>query len=274
MAISRFKTSTVAQGLPKYTEFWDQSAVIITPPPVSGYTFWLNADDASKFTYSSSNVVSAWADGSTSANNATQATVANQPTRESSVLNGKAVVRFNSTKLLKTGTRFGGQAQTTFMVINTASGIDNATTGAGSPLYSSLDQVTNLIAGGIGFGSWTGGYSNERINWSVQTSGNSTNGVAYTSANISSGGHTLVFVTGSSGSGRDILLDNSSLSLTAVNSWTTTNYTGNYDCIGNTNSATDGFKGDIAELIFYPSQLSSGDITSVNNYLKAKWGTP
>lgn len=30
MAISRFKTSTVAQGLPKYTEFWDQTSV---PPP-------------------------------------------------------------------------------------------------------------------------------------------------------------------------------------------------------------------------------------------------
>lgn len=28
MAISRFKTSTLAQGLPKYTELWDQSTVI------------------------------------------------------------------------------------------------------------------------------------------------------------------------------------------------------------------------------------------------------
>jgi hypothetical protein len=243
-------------------------------PPVAGYSFWLDADDASTFTFSSSNVVSVWADKSGNANNATQSTVATQPTRESSVLNGKAVVRFNTTKLLKTGTQFGGQTQTVFMVINTASGIDSGTTGAGSPLYSSLGQVTNLVAGGMAFGNWTGGYSNERINWTVQTSGNATNGIAYTTANISSGGHTLVFVTGSSGSGRDILLDNSSLSLTAVSSWTTTNYPGNYDCIGNTDSATDGFKGDIAELIFYPSQLSSGDITSVNNYLKTKWGTP
>jgi hypothetical protein len=243
-------------------------------PPVSGYSFWLDASDASSFTFSSSNVVSAWADKSGNANNAIQNTVVTQPTRESSVLNGKAVVRFTATKLLKTGTRFGGQAQTTFMVINTASGIDNGSTGSGSPLYSSLGQVTNLIAGGMAFGNWTGGYANERINWGVQTSGNATNGVAYTTANISSGGHTLVFVTGSSGSGRDIKLDNSSLSLTAVNNWTTSNYPGNYDCIGNTDSATDGFKGDIAEMIFYPSQLSSGDITSVNDYLKAKWGTP
>jgi hypothetical protein len=28
MAISRFKTSTLAQGLPKYTEIWDQSTII------------------------------------------------------------------------------------------------------------------------------------------------------------------------------------------------------------------------------------------------------
>ena len=268
MPITSFKSGTKSRSM------LVGNTAYSLPPPISGYSFWLDASDANSFTFSSGNVVSAWNDKSGNANNAIQATVVNQPTRESSVLNGKAVVRFSATKLLKTGTRFGGQAQTTFMVINTASGIDNGTTGAGSPLYSSLEQPTNLIAGGMAFGGWTGGYANERINWGVQTAGNATNGVAYTSANISSGGHTLVFVTGSSGSGRDIKLDNSSLSLTAVNSWTGSNYPGNYDCIGNTNSATDGFRGDIAELLFYPSQLSSGDITSVNDYLKAKWGTP
>lgn len=30
MAISRFKTSTLAQGLPKYTEIWDQTSVVYT----------------------------------------------------------------------------------------------------------------------------------------------------------------------------------------------------------------------------------------------------
>ena len=49
MAISRFKTSTLAQGLPKYTELWDQATVYGIPttnlvakyetPPSSGSTW-------------------------------------------------------------------------------------------------------------------------------------------------------------------------------------------------------------------------------------------
>lgn len=49
MAISRFKTSTLAQGLPKYTEIWDQTTVYGVPangliakyetPPSSGSTW-------------------------------------------------------------------------------------------------------------------------------------------------------------------------------------------------------------------------------------------
>lgn len=69
MAISRFKTSTLAQGLPKYQDFWDQSTVYGIPtsglvakyetPPSSGST-WVDTVGSynlalSGTTYSSSN---------------------------------------------------------------------------------------------------------------------------------------------------------------------------------------------------------------------------
>lgn len=52
MAISRFATSTLKQGLPKYTEFWDQSTVILNPAFESIATTTLSSS-ASTVTFSS-----------------------------------------------------------------------------------------------------------------------------------------------------------------------------------------------------------------------------
>ena len=65
--------------------------------PVAGYSVWLDASDASTFTYSSGSVVSQWSDKSGNSNNATMATVSAQPSRVTSVLNGLPVVRFDGT---------------------------------------------------------------------------------------------------------------------------------------------------------------------------------
>jgi hypothetical protein len=48
MAISRFKTSTVAQGLPKYQDVWDQTTVIYQPV-TSGLTMNLDAGNTSSY---------------------------------------------------------------------------------------------------------------------------------------------------------------------------------------------------------------------------------
>jgi len=49
-------------------------------PPVSGYTLWLDAADASVFTYSSGTIVSQWTDKSGNNYNFTQATLSFQLT--------------------------------------------------------------------------------------------------------------------------------------------------------------------------------------------------
>jgi hypothetical protein len=58
--------------------------VFVNPASISNLYLWLDADDASTFTYSSGTVVSQWNDKSANGYNATQATVANQPSRVTS----------------------------------------------------------------------------------------------------------------------------------------------------------------------------------------------
>ena len=255
------------------------SAITLSTIPVSGYTFWLDANDASSFTFSSSNVVSQWADKSGNGNHATQATVGNQPTRESSVLNSKAGVRFtgNADKALGMATKIGAEGtQTFFLVLNTASGWTNST-GGNTPFFSSNAMSNSVPNGGVTIGSWTGAWANERVGWYAQTGGNQSFGIAQNSANVSSGGHIFSFNTTPSTNTRAIRMDNSEQSVVSSGNWSGSGTRpGNYDCIGNyiVTSGGSAFIGDICEVILYDTDLSDSDITSVYNYLKAKWGTP
>jgi hypothetical protein len=244
--------------------------------PVAGYSFWLDANDATAFTYSSSNIVSQWDDNGGS-NNATQGTVAKQPTRETGVLNGKAVVRFSggATKALNLGTKIATGAYTLFIVINRSTAITAAT--GGSNLFYSTQADASPPNSGINVGNWTGNLTNERLSW-LGTNGAQNFGVGYTTADISSGGHIFSFDKDSS-TGRAIRIDNTSVALDNTSTggnFTSTIYSGNYNIIGNFLPVDQNyaFVGDIAEILLYNSQLSSGDIDLNYDYLKAKWGTP
>lgn len=92
MAISRFKTSSVAQGLPKYQKLWDQTSGLTVRTNLG---LWLDASDPETFSYSSSNVISQWNDKSGNGRHAIQPTTASQPTRVSNVMNGLPAVRFD-----------------------------------------------------------------------------------------------------------------------------------------------------------------------------------
>ncbi len=66
-----------------------------TPTGTSNCMLWLDADDSTKFTLTGSNNVATWGDKSANAYDYTQATDAQKPSRQTAVLNGRAVVRFN-----------------------------------------------------------------------------------------------------------------------------------------------------------------------------------
>jgi hypothetical protein len=231
------------------------------PAPVGTPYQWLDADDATTFTYSSGVVISQWSDKSGNARNATQAVVANQPTRQTNVVNGKAVVRFDATNDALSYTQYSLSNRTIFMVFRNAAQLNSGTS-------------VDLIQGGatfpiqvFGFGAQTGGVSGEVATWLGVTTGGSTINGYYNTSNIAAGAHQLNWTTDSS---RNFAakLDKSSLSTTAIGGgFSATTYPGYSGGMG---GAPTGI--DICEFIVYDTVLSGTDITANEDYLATKWG--
>jgi hypothetical protein len=254
MAISRFKTSTLAQGLPKYTEIWDQATFAL---PVAGSSLWLDASDATTFTYSSGTVVSQWNDKSGNGRNFTQATVANQPTRNTNIQNGRAGVIGTTNDVLSTSYNWVNSAFTVFLVVKPSStsgfmGWMGAHTGTGCPAL---------------------GTSNSAGEYSLFRTGVSTN----PSNLIATLSNADIAVWKSSG------VSGGTVSATIYKNGTQSNTNPGYSSSGTGTIATlfasstgldDPCTGYLFEVIVYPSQLSDSDRNRVEAYLKAKWGTP
>jgi hypothetical protein len=236
-------------------------AISATPAPVGTPYQWFDADDATTFTYSSGVVVSQWADKSGNSRNASQATVANQPTRQTNVVNGKAVVRFDATNDQLTYTEYSLSNRTIFMVFRNAAQLNSGTN-------------VDLINGGttfpwqiFGFGSQSGGIANEVATWLGVSSGGSTIQGYYSTANIAAGNHQLNWTTNSSYAFA-AKLDKSNLSTTAhAGGFSATTYPGNS---GGFSGAATGI--DLCEYIVYDTVLSGTDITANEDYLATKWG--
>jgi hypothetical protein len=235
-------------------------APAVPTSPVAGYVQWFDANDASTFTYSSGAVVSAWADKSGNSRNATQATVANQPSRVSSVINGKAVVRFDSTNDVLGWTAYAMTAQTWFFVFRNPSEITTATS-------NSLLSSNTFLFNALNLGDTTGAIANERITWiGVSTGGTYIQGIAQNTTNIPAGNHQLN-VSMTSGYGGSMNFDKVAVSTANVNGgFAARSYPQYSEFLGNASGL------DIAEVIAYDTALSAGDIATNESYLASKWG--
>ena len=113
--------------------------------PVAGSSLWLDADDATTFTYSSGSVVSQWNDKSGNSRNFSQSTVGNQPSRATNIQNGKAAVQFGSggTKWLSK-TAFGWAASnfTVFLVTKATSSGNYQNIFASDTIYGTSLAIT------------------------------------------------------------------------------------------------------------------------------------
>ena len=243
-------------------------------PPITGYKLWLDASIASSIT-SSGGAVSQWNDQSGNGYNFVQATGANQPITNSRTLNGKNTIDFDGTNDFMSNAT---NANWTFM---------NNTGGSSTFIVGYRDAPS----GEVGLLDTSGGGSATR---GMLISSLATTRVVYWAVYAATGGAPVCRVNDGA------MTDNAGFYLTILsdpNNGTAANrgyvaigsaaYTqGNTDTqtpsasapttgmfMGAESSGAGAFwNGTIAEVIIYPTKLSTGDATTVKTYLAAKWG--
>lgn len=206
-----------------------------TPNQITGLNFWLKADAGIT---QSVNKVSAWADQSASANNATQATGANQPTYVANALNGQPVVRFTGAPV-KMGFN-AVTAQTVFVVYK-----DNGTS----------DDYADILGNHAGTGDLAGDTA--------------------ASGKLISATYAPAKVTGGQGYVDGTPTAPTSMARAAsyhIYSFVPTSTVSFANIANNQDQANRFMKGDYAEIISYSGALSATDRSSVEVYLGAKYG--
>ena len=210
---------------------------------------WLRADTL--YSVGNGNLVSTWTDISGNNNNATQAGT-NRPTWFSNIINAQPVVRFDGvndyfTSVFTTASQ-NSTIFTVFSANHTGSSTPdgplwqyNAASGTSGffPLYSNGNQYVSTTAGG----------------WLTKATAFSQNVWSTT---------TVLYNTGITELWKDGTLNHSA----ATNSITL----GAFSIGRRTVSATNYFKGDIAEIIYYNVPLNTAERIIVTNYLGAKYG--
>lgn len=218
---------------------WPPSSVLPTPP-VPGPVLWLRGDDAPNS--SGGLAVPLWKDVSGNGNDATQATVASQPTGISNQINGHAAVVFdgvNDFLDLQTPLAFSG-GETIFSVCNPVSG-------SAGPLFGSASGGINYIL--LFFTDGNLYVSNDvgvQVSWPFSNYG------SYSIFSLTSNGSSLtLYINGVSQGSRTI----SGLDLISR--------------IGS--SGTLFFNGKNPENLIYLSDLSDSDRQTVQAYLGTKY---
>lgn len=222
----------------------------ITPIPltISGLQLWLDGNDPAGNNNNPSNgtAISAWVDKSGLKRNATQASGTLQPAYYSNVQAGKGVIRFDGSNDTLATAAFSSVIAipyTQFVVLKTT-------------VYKSfnvaLNDVTTLSSMGV-HGDSSKMYL---FNGAVANVG-----ITNTSFNL--------LYTKWNGTSTDISVNGGATS--TVNPGTTrTSLSGLR--IGANTDLSNAFAGDIAEIIIYNRTLTASEISTVNNYLKNKWG--
>jgi hypothetical protein len=221
----------------------DQWAAATTPagPPVAGYVAWY---DASQITGQADNTtLSSWPDLSGNGNNLSTTTPATYySSTAGKPVNGKPAVWFN-TSSYSLGAFSRAQPYTLAYVVkaDTTSGTRILlNSNAGNTTFSNTG--TWRFYGGVSLDS---GVSLDTATHAVFAVANGASSTIQVDATA---------VTGNAGGG-------------GIGG--ATNYVGSNNSVGG-----NPWSGAICEIFIYPSALSAGNITSLRNYFRSKWGTP
>jgi hypothetical protein len=229
--------------------------------PLVGMSLWLDASDASTFSFSSGTRVSEWRDKSGNAYHFAQATGANQPDRVDTQ-NGLSAVRMriSTATYYLTNTSSWNWSTSPFTVLAVARfNIGPYTALLGRKVTTALQMGTNAAD--------PNAISISRIGQATASSNltqatNTTSQITYKSAGISSG--TVVVQAYQNKTAASSTITLSSLG-TGTENWIGASDTGTIaDHFGN-----NGF---LCEMLVYPFQLDNTQRTSVETYLMTKWG--
>jgi len=254
-------TSYVDAGLAVGTYDWEVfGRVPASTPPIAGYTAWYDASDTSSIT-ASGVAVSQWNDKSGNGYHLTQGTGSNQPTTGTRTINSLNAIDFDGTADYLSNTSFAFNVNTMTWLAVFLSDAKNANN----------PRVTTFT---------TTSTTNDYDNTSSAIVMSHTNADAF-ETDYNSNSYTTAPTTGSAVQftvKRNGAAWNHWKNGTAGGSMSsvTTNFNPGVLWVGATYAGGVGgwWDGLIAEIVMYPTALSDGDRVSVQDYLKAKWGTP
>jgi hypothetical protein len=226
------------------------------PTDIAGLVAWYDASDLATIT-EASGAVSQWDDKSGNGYHLTQGTGANQPITGTRTQNSLNAIDFDGSDWLeKTGiSSIGGNAHTWFVVLH----FDTIAGGGNNGFFSLRTTGSN---------DWNNPTSirhcaiaDTNISSFYDSSARSTKAVAATNSYVigiqRNGDSHVARVNGSAG--------------TTATGLGTTAFTINEIGVGAANGHADNLDGYIAEVLWYNSALSGGDITTVESYLNSKW---
>lgn len=220
-----------------------------TPASLSGLAVWLDADDASTFTFSSGSVVSQWNDKSGNGRHFSQGTVAAQPARTGTIGTRTAVTFDGSDDFLAwSGTTIASQPFTIAMVfvptgdVLNANLVDTSTSTGRVLIEANPGTRWRMFAGTV----------------KDVTTGNPVTGTAYAITTVFDGAGSSFRVnassigTGTAGTG-------SLLSASAQSFW-----------VGRGQNAFTPAR--IGEVVITTTALSGTNLTDLESYLMTRWG--
>lgn len=205
-------------------------------------------------------IVGKWTDQSSSANNATQATLSKRPQLVRNAVNGKPLIRFDGVDddlTLGSVTPLQTTSRTIFIVMkNTSTPIAaQIMYGMGSNWYVASQSTDRMLSS----------YTNSTPAQETPTSSN--NALSTSSYNIA----TYRFETAGSDVSRDMWANGTSVFSNVDADGHSTSWSAS-PRIGSLASVSNFFSGDIAEIIFYNTALSTADRERVQRYLANKYG--
>lgn len=232
-------------------------------PVKNGLLVWLDAADDSTFSYSSGTEVSQWRDKSGNNFHANQATVANQPSRNT-VVNSRKSVNFTS-------------ANGDFMRVNSGMVFTNSVTaivfikpGTQNNAYANILDQDHGMDGANGWVIQRNNVSSAWLSWVANAAGDNwfnPNQVSYTDntsqiVTLRKGSSTLTLYSNGTSSG-DVAVANQQIRQA--------NYIGLN--IGYWRAGAGRFyNGEICEILVYNRALSLTELKQVHTYLGQKWG--